>query len=101
MTDKIKRPRQPHPMQPIVMATDKVIRFQANAIVRWLLDVGGMDMNTIAQTSFAREDREQFAQLIGYSVSGYGELPYVRRAVLAKADRIADALVSKKRKTRA
>jgi len=29
------------------------------------------------QHDFSQEDREQFAQLIGYSLSGFGELSYV------------------------
>lgn len=33
-------------------------------------------MNLLAAMEFTDEDRQQFAQLIGYSVSGYGELPY-------------------------
>lgn len=33
-------------------------------------------MNTLARLKFPDVDRAQFAQLIGYSVSGYGELSY-------------------------
>jgi hypothetical protein len=53
-----------------------VLRFKANAIVRFLLDAGPYDMNTLAMMPFTDEDRRQFAQLIGYSVSGYGDLSY-------------------------
>jgi hypothetical protein len=31
-------------------------------------------MNTLATMTFSDDDRRQFAQLIGYSLSGYGEL---------------------------
>ena len=65
-----------HPMQPIVTAEDGVRRFKKNAIVRWLLDAGPFDMNIIAVTPFSLEDRRQFAQLIGYSVSGYQDRSY-------------------------
>ncbi len=69
-----------HPIQPIVTDAQGVRRFKANAIVQSLLEfsrVFGFDMNTIARRDFATEDRQQFAQLIGYSLSGYGELSYV------------------------
>jgi hypothetical protein len=34
-------------------------------------------MNKLALMKFSDEDREQFAQLIGYSLSGFSELSYV------------------------
>ena len=87
-----------HPMQPIVLAPDKVLRFKANAIVRHLLDLcterGIASMNTIAVLPFSVEDREQFAQLIGYSVSGFGDLSYARRATVAAANAVAAAVRS-------
>lgn len=46
-----------------------MVRFKANAIVRHLLDAGPFDMNQLAMMKFPREDREQFAELIGYSLS--------------------------------
>ena len=70
-----------HPRQPIVTDEHGVKRFKQNAIVRELLDRATaakiMDMNAIALMNFSDEDRQQFAQLIGYSVSGYSELSYV------------------------
>lgn len=65
-----------HPMQP-VQTENGVLRFRRNKIVEYLLEHGGFDMNKIAVLDFDDEDREQFAQLIGYSVSGYHELSYV------------------------
>ena len=80
------------PMQPIVWVGD-VIRFQENKLVTYLLDHGGLTMNDLAMVpDVSRADREQFAQLIGYSVSGFGELGYVRKKTLRKADERADAL---------
>lgn len=89
--------RKTQPMQPIVWDGQGVIRFQANEIVRYLLDNGGLDLNKLhgmghPAPNFPREDWEQFAQLIGYSVSGFGDLGYPRRHVVAKADEIADRL---------
>lgn len=72
---------RPHPIQPLELDHRGVLRFKANAIVRHLLDNGGIDMNALAREDFTREDREQFAQLIGYSHSGSGDLSYVSDAV--------------------
>jgi hypothetical protein len=66
-----------HPMQPLVRDADGVVRFKQNAIVRFLLDAGPFDLNQIALMPFSDEDREHFAQLIGYSLDGFGELSYV------------------------
>lgn len=66
-------------MQPVV-EKDKVIRFKENKIVRDLLDFAssrGMSLNQIAIGEYSQEDREQFVQLIGYSVCGFHELDYV------------------------
>ena len=60
------------PIQPI-----KLGRFVPNKIVQFLLDHGGIDMNYLARQNFTDEDSMQFAQLIGYSLSGYGGLSYV------------------------
>jgi len=64
-------------------------RFVENAIVVWLLDNGGIDLNDIACHPFSNEDREQFAQLIGYSLSGYGSLSYVSDDSYVKAEKMA------------
>lgn len=76
------------PMQPIVVDKHSVPRFQENAIVSYLLDWAssrGCSLNDLALLPFSDADREQFAQLIGYSVSGYGDLPYVSDDSYAKA----------------
>jgi hypothetical protein len=65
------------PMQPLVIDKHGTIRFKENALVRYLLDNGGIDMNMLSTLEFSDADRDQFAQLIGYSVGGYGELSYV------------------------
>lgn len=83
-----------HPMQPVVMVGN-VARFKANPIVEHLLDNGGIDMNALACMNFSREDREQFAQLIGYSVSGFGSLSYASDEVYDKASHAAEAHVAK------
>ena len=83
-----------HPMQPIEVAEDGVTRFKRNAIVCLLLDAGPFDMNILARLpGISQEDRAQFAQLIGYSVSGYGELPYALN--VTEADAMAEELAAK------
>lgn len=67
-----------HPIQPLVTTDSGVVRFKANTIVQYLLENGGITMNNLAVMSFPREDREQFAQLIGYSHSGAGDLSYTK-----------------------
>lgn len=66
-----------HPIQPLEKDDHGVLRLKSNKIVRYLLDNGGIDMNHLAVQNFSDEDRQQFAQLIGYSLSGYGDLSYV------------------------
>jgi len=66
-----------NPIQPVSNNEHGVLRFQENAIVSFLLDNGGIDMNKLAVLEFSDDDRQQFAQLIGYSLSGYGSLSYV------------------------
>lgn len=66
-----------HPIQPLSEDKNGTIRFKSNKIVEFLLEQGGFDMNDLACMEFSQEDREQFAQLIGYSLSGYGDLSYV------------------------
>lgn len=74
-----------HPIQPLLTDESGVKRFKANEIVRYLLDEGGIDLNSIAVKDFSREDREQFAQLIGYSWSGACDLSYMSDEVLDAA----------------
>lgn len=78
-----------HPIQPLEKDKHGTTRFKANAIVRLLLDDGKYDMNRLAMLPFSDEDREQFAQLIGYSLSGFGDLSYVSDETYEKA---ADSL---------
>jgi hypothetical protein len=75
-------PAEPYklPMQPLVVDSRGTLRFKENTLVRKLLDFGtehGYGLNQMAVEDFTPEDRMQLAQLIGYSLSGYGELSYV------------------------
>lgn len=77
-----------HPIQPL-SNEDGVLRFKKNSIVVFLLDNGGFDLNKLAMMNFSKEDREQFAQLIGYSLSGFGELSYVSDETYSAAEQMA------------
>jgi PHD/YefM family antitoxin component YafN of YafNO toxin-antitoxin module len=59
------------PMQPLIDG-----RFKENKIVSYCLD-NDVNMNKLAVMSFTQEDREQFYQLIGYSLGGYADLSQV------------------------
>lgn len=78
-----------HPIQPLVPDANDVIRFKANKIVTHLLKCcenrTHADMNSIAAGDFSKEDRIQFAQLIGYSWSGAGDLSYMPADVIDAA----------------
>ncbi len=74
------------PIQPIVD-----YRFVENKIVRMLLDNGPFDMNDIAGWDVSRQDRIQFAQLIGYSVSGFSDLSYVDDETYEAAERLSES----------
>ncbi|AIR90505.1 SIMPL domain-containing protein [Pseudomonas cremoricolorata] len=84
-----------HPMQPVVVAADGVIRFKANQIVSDMLEVcrkHGLDLNEIAARDYEKDDRSQLMQLIGYSVSGYGNLECSRAKHVMRADQKAEAM---------
>ncbi len=89
-----------HPMQPVEWDGQGVVRFKSNAIVRHLLDESRAgrktDLNDLArhQPSFSREDWVQFAQLIGYSVSGWSDLSYVSDDDYRGADLARDTLLN-------
>lgn len=76
------------PMQAVITDDRGVLRFKANTLVRALLDHGketGLGLNELAQQEHCAEDRMQLAQLIGYSLSGYGTLSYVTDASYEQA----------------
>lgn len=74
-----------HPIQPLEKDSNNILRFKQNAIARFLLDAGPFDLNQLASRPFSQEDREQFAQLIGYSLAGFSELSYVSNETYDKA----------------
>lgn len=91
------------PMQPIVWDDRGNIRFQGNKIVQWLVDQKKIDLNAIFVAGIEQQwpipDLEQFWQMLGYSVSGFGDLSFVRRETVNKADEIADRMLKRRDKT--
>ena len=88
-----------HPRQAFAVV-GQVVRFRRNAIVDRLLDEARagrkVDLNDIACWDVSDADRRQFAQLIGYSVAGYGDLSYVGAARARRADAAAGRFMSRR-----
>lgn len=84
------------PMQPIILASDGVVRFTQNRIVSRL----PYDMNQIVRDycegKYTQAEMMQFAQLIGYSISGFGDLNYADKDVVRRADRKAESIPKKR-----
>jgi hypothetical protein len=97
-------------MQPVVVV-DKIHRYKENAIVRYMLDEGTraglFSLNTFPRghqvdgkvVYFKREDHEQLAQLIGYSVSGACDLSYMSDAVCEAALKESQRIARAKKRT--
>ncbi len=84
-----------HPIQPIYLDKHGTARFQKNAIIDWLFETGKLDLNELMRHDFSADDRMQIAMLLGYSVSGFGDLSYASKAVVAHADQIVDEMCKK------
>lgn len=72
--------RKPLTLQPVIKDKHGVLRFKRNKLVDALYEHGvktGLGLNELHCMEFTDEDRQQFAQLIGYSVDGYCGLSYV------------------------
>jgi len=74
-------------MQPIVFDKKGTARFAENRIISKLLDVA-------QEGKFSIEEIEQFNQLIGYSVSGFGEISCHRALTIKNADKKVEKLVA-------
>ncbi|WP_327211382.1 hypothetical protein [Rhizobium leguminosarum] len=96
--------KRKHPIQPIALDEEGIARFVKNRIVRFLLDQYKPGLNDIYERFRCRGDAEarregtadyeQLMMLIGYSVSGFGDLDIDRRTI-AIADRKVAALIAK------
>lgn len=88
--------KRKHPMQHIAFDERGVIRFTSNKIVRFLLEQYEPGLNDLCarfqETDDDLADYEQLMMLIGYSVSGFGDLD-IDRKTIAAADRKAARLI--------
>lgn len=72
-------------MQKIYLDDNGTVRFKGNKIVRFLLEAGPYDLNTLSLMNFDNDDWNQFAQLIGYSICGFSDLSYANEDIVDKA----------------
>lgn len=79
-----------HPIQPLGHDSKGTVRFKQNAIVNFLKDHSSEDLNQLHIKGFSNEDWEQFSQLTGYSLSGFGDLSYVTDRVYETARNVFD-----------
>lgn len=87
--------RAEYPMQPIALDEHGTVRFEGSPIISYLASEV-TDLNHLAiwcaQNQIGQKYQEQLAQLIGYSVSGYGTLSYVSDRSFDRASAVADSL---------
>ena len=103
--------KDPQPMQPVIKDAGGTLRFRENTIIRYIVDHAGdvvhpgapaidpttgrpyhqgrLDLGKLMMMDFPQEDREQFAQLMGYAITGYQELSYVSDESAAQASALA------------
>lgn len=80
-----KRGKARHPIQPLITDPYGVVRFKKNEIVEFL---SKNRLNELAEMGFSCDDWEQFAQLIGYSLDGFGTLSYASNRVWHEAHQL-------------
>lgn len=79
--------------QPGETDSEGVQRFRANKVVEHLLAAGGIGLNELCRAVSTEENSDdwaQFAQLIGYSVSGWSSLSYVSDEAYDRIQRLLD-----------
>lgn len=87
------------PVQPIV-EDHGLLRFEPNLIVRFLLETSKNDLNALRLMNFPQEDWDQFYQLIGYSLSGYGGLTFISDDAVARSHKAGRKVLAKKLKNK-
>lgn len=74
-----------HPVQPVYEDENGVHRFKPNKIIQDMQEAGLIDLNKIAG-KYPHDDICQLNQLIGYSVSGWGDLSTSSQLNMTRAD---------------
>lgn len=95
-----EKDKSTHPIQPLELDADSTVRFKSNAIVKYLYDSGAVDLNKLALLKFPNDDRQHFAQLIGYSFDGYCSLSYAHPDICLIAEYEAIKLKSQIKNTK-
>lgn len=89
------------PMQPIELDEKGTPRFKGNGVIKYLFQTGKLNLNDLSvllgQGAFSQEDYSQITQLLGYSVSGWGDLSTSPEHLVRAADAEAHLLTSGKR----
>lgn len=69
-----------HPFQPLGRDAEGLLRFKKNTMVEFMFSKGciSLSMDEFGKLLFPLEDREQFVQLLGCSLTNFSNLPYVR-----------------------
>lgn len=98
-TEKSKLSNMAQPIQPIGLDEHGVLRFKKNAIVADLVDSSNLNdiSRKVKQGQYSNQDYVHLMQLVGYSVSGFGDLSSVQKypEVLKEVDSRADAFIQK------
>ena len=80
-------------MLPPVVLVEGIARFRENPIVSYLLEIAPTDLNEIGMRFHDNPAAyAELAALIGYSVSGWGDLSQSDEESVARADEEAEAL---------
>jgi len=97
--------KEKHPDQPLVLVGG-IIRFKQNKVVDFLLECARegkkFDLNALwilyHRKLFSIEDMVQLYQLIGYSVSGFGDISNFPKKTIRKFDELAAKMVAKRKR---
>lgn len=93
-----------NPIQPIEKDDNGILRFKANAAVCALYEWAGprgFGLNELAVMDINKDDRQQFAQLLGYSLGGYVGLSYVDDDARNAAEKMSEGLSEDKARIKA
>lgn len=81
------------PMQMLETGRDGKQRFRPNAVIQWLLANGRLSLKEMENGDFPVEDKIQIAQLSGYVLGEYFELPYVTDENLDEISNVTSAVM--------
>lgn len=77
-----------HPIQPLLQDEDGTVYFKENSVVTYLWIYSRLKIADITKQGFSQEDKEQFAQLIGFNIDRFSELDCASQEVIHAANRM-------------